>query len=41
MFGEFSLAYGAVAMLLTFAALMSLTVFDTADAEYLFSRRDK
>ena len=41
MFSEYSLMYGAVVMSLTLAILISLTVFDTADAEYLFSRRDK
>ena len=41
MFGEFSLEYGAITMVATFSFMLILSLFDTVDAEKMFSRRDK
>ena len=41
MFGEFSLEFGAVTFIVTFSILLVLALFDTVDAETMFSRRKK
>lgn len=41
MFGEFSLEYGVVTLVATFSFLIILSLFDTCDAEKMFSRRKK
>ena len=41
MFGLFSLEFGAVALVATFCLLLLLSLFDTCDAERMFSRREK
>lgn len=39
MFGEFSLEYGMVTFVATFSILLVLSLFDTCDAQRMFSRR--
>lgn len=41
MFGEFSLEYGVVTFVAAFTILLVLALFDTCDAQKMFSRRDK
>lgn len=41
MFGEFSIEYGVVTLVTTFCILLLLSLFDTCDAEKMFSRREK
>ena len=41
MFGEFSLEYGMVTFVATLSILLVLSLFDTCDAQRMFSRRDK
>jgi hypothetical protein len=41
MFGDFSLEYGAITLVTTFSILLSLSLFDTCDAERMFSRRER
>ena len=41
MFGEFSLEYGVVTFVATCSILAVLCLFDTCDAQRMFSRRDK
>lgn len=41
MFGEFSLEYGVITFVVTCSILLVLSLFDTCDAQRMFSRRDK
>lgn len=41
MFGEFSLEYGMVTFVATCSLLGILCLFDTTDAQAMFSRREK
>lgn len=41
MFGEFSLEYGMVTFVATLSFLLVLSLFDTCDAQAMFSRRKK
>lgn len=41
MFGTFSLEFGVITLVATFCIMLLLSLYDTCDAERMFSRRDE